>query len=249
MLRPPEKRAPVMIDAAASRRLRTQSLLATALAALLCTSSARTEVGSRCFGTPGNGRIEHAVSLPLHGRNFTAYSALGWFLGRAHVHRKVSNTLLQAFGELERTTPGVTFVYGETGWPSGGRFRPHRTHQNGTSVDLMVPVRRHGAPVVLPGGLHNRLGYDIEFDRDGRSGDDRIDFEALGTLLREVDRAARANGIGITRVIFDVPLQRHLWRTSHGAWLRDNVAFSQRPAWVRHDEHVHIDFALHCAGM
>ena len=43
--------------------------------------------------------------------------------------------------ELERTQPGVKFVYGETGWPDGGPMPPHRTHRNGMSVDFMVPVR------------------------------------------------------------------------------------------------------------
>ena len=62
----------------------------------------------------------------------------------------------------------MKFVYGETGWAGGGRFKPHRTHQNGTSVDFMVPVRNDaGASVPLPRGYGDRYGYDLEFDASG----------------------------------------------------------------------------------
>jgi penicillin-insensitive murein endopeptidase len=101
----------------------------------------------------------------------------------------------------------------------------------------------------LPGSVFNRFGYDLEFDGEGRLDDYRIDFDALAQLVLALDRTAKARGIGIARVIFDVPLQRHLWRAKGGAQLRRQVAFSTRPAWVRHDEHIHVDFAVRCAAM
>jgi murein endopeptidase len=54
-------------------------------------------------------------------------------------------------------------------WPSGGRIRPHRTHQNGLSVDFFVPVRNaQGKSVPLPISITNRLSYNIEFDISGK---------------------------------------------------------------------------------
>jgi penicillin-insensitive murein endopeptidase len=202
---------------------------------------------SRCFGSTAAGRLEGGVSLPLSGANFSAYSVAGWTIGRTHVHATVRNILLDAYAALARSAPEKVFVYGETGWKRGGPFKPHKTHQNGLSVDLMVPVLLDGRSVPLPGGLFNRYGYDLEFDQAGRSGRHVIDFAALAELIHQVNLAAAARGVGITRVIFDVPLQRHLWTTPRGAELERKVTFSTRPAWVRHDEHIHIDFAIACA--
>jgi len=204
---------------------------------------------SRCFGTTGNGRLEGGVSLPLSGKNFSAYSFAGWSTGRTYVHSTVKAIVLAAYEEIEKTAPEKVFVYGETGWKEGGRFKPHKTHQNGLSVDLMVPVLLDGASVPLPGGVFNRYGYDIEFDSHGRYEDYTIDFEALAELIYQLHNAASVRGIGVSRVIFEVPLQKHLWTTSRGDFLRRHVQFSTRTAWVRHDEHIHVDFDVPCGHM
>ena len=187
--------------------------------------------------------------MPLSGNNFIAYSNVGWGLGRAHVHSSVNDILIKSFEALEKAVPEKIFVYGETGWKKGGRFRPHKTHQNGLSVDLMVPVLLEGKSVPMPGGAFNRYGYDIEFNDQGKYEEYLIDFEALGELIYEVHVAARARGVGIDRVIFEVPLQKRLWGTKRGAYLRQNVPFSTKQAWVRHDEHIHIDFGIKCGRM
>ncbi len=204
---------------------------------------------SRCFGTTGNGRMEGGVSLPLSGSNFRAYSVAGWSLGRTYVHSTVREVLVEAFKALEAASPGRVFVYGETGWRGGGRFRPHKTHQNGLSVDLMVPVLLDGKPVPLPGAAFNRYGYDIEFNDQGRYENYSIDFEALAEWIYQIHRAAESRSAPIQQVIFEVPLQQHLWKTRRGAFLRQAVVFSSKAAWVRHDEHIHVDFAVACGPM
>lgn len=188
----------------------------------------------------------NGVSLPLSGPNFSAYSYLGWQLGRVHVHSKVHAVLLQTFSSLESAAPEKVFVYGETGWASGGRIRPHKTHRNGLSVDLMVPVMRNGESVPLPTSAFNRFGYDLEFSDRGSLGDHQIDWEALGLWLRELHRSAQRHGAPIRRVIFEVPLQQRLFKSTHGAYLRNNITFSTKQAWVRHDEHFHVDFSVPC---
>ena len=226
-------------------RLRYVALIL-ALVAVASSSADSALRPSICYGTSSNGRLEHGRSLPISGPNFRAYSALGWTLGRTYVHDQVRAIMLDAYAAVLKTMPERVFVFGETGWASGGRFRPHKTHRNGSSVDLMVPVRRNGRSEPLPANATNRFGYDLEFDNDGRTGDYHIDFEALGEHLYQLHRAAKARGIGIQRIIFEVPLQRLLFQSRRGSYLRQNMTFSKRPAWVRHDEHVHVDFAVRC---
>jgi penicillin-insensitive murein endopeptidase len=141
-------------------------------------------------------------------------------------------------------------VYGETGLASGGRFPPHRTHQNGLSVDFFVPVRdASGKPAVLPTETQPRFGYDIEFDVRGAYQQYRIDFAALAEHLYQLHAAARANGAGIDKVIIDTAFLPQLFATPRGPWLKLNLPFMKGTPWVRHDEHYHVDFALPCKGL
>ena len=58
----------------------------------------------------------------------------------AQMDAKVAAVIEAAYASLAVSDPAKKYVYGESGWPAGGRIRPHRTHQNGTAVDFMVPV-------------------------------------------------------------------------------------------------------------
>jgi penicillin-insensitive murein DD-endopeptidase len=118
------------------------------------------------------------------------------------------------------SAPDKVYVYGESGWREGGRIKPHRTHQNGTAVDFMVPVLdRSGKSIPLPTGIMNKFGYAIEFDAQARYGELRIDFDAVAEHLYALHQAAQGNGIGIARVIFEkayIPLVRQKGEESHG---------------------------------
>lgn len=216
-------------------------------AAVLFLASGAGAAESVCYGTVAKGRIEGAVQLPASGPNFSAYSSLGVALGRTYVHTAVRDVVAAAYAALEKSAPGKVFVYGETGWASGGRIRPHRTHQNGLSVDFFVPVTNaQGESVPIPGSVTNRYGYDLEFDAEGRIEGYSIDFGAIGQHLFELERAAQAHGIGIALVIFDPPYHPRLFATEHGPQLSDTLSFMKARAWVRHDEHYHVDFAVPC---
>lgn len=197
---------------------------------------------SRSIGVPAAGRLEHGKRLPSRGPGFRTYSRLGSLLGRTSVHSAVRATVLDAYADVHETRPDLRLVYGETGWPHGGRIRPHRTHQNGMSVDFLVPVRRAGAVAELPTRPWQKFGYGIEFDESGRAGELRIDFEAMALHLERLQAAGVAHGLGIERVIFAPELQPELFATRAGRRLRNMVPFSPRPAWIRHDEHYHVDF-------
>ncbi len=201
---------------------------------------------SQCFGSVSHGRLEDGVKLPLSGPNFSAYSKLAASLGRTHVHSKVAQIITQSYQALEKNAAGKQFVYGETGWPKGGRIRPHRTHQNGLSVDFFVPViNAQGISEPLPISLSNKLGYNIEFDAAGHYQEFQIDFAALAEHLYQLRIAAKAQGAGIAQVIIERSYLPRLFATPRGAAIRD-LPFMKGKPWVRHDEHYHVDFAVAC---
>ena len=207
-------------------------------------------VASTCYGTVARGRLEGGVQLPLEGANFLPYSRLGVQMGRTYVHAAVRDAVVDAYRALGTTARGRVFVYGETGKESGGEIKPHRTHQSGLSVDFMVPVAdASGASVPLPGNVFNKFGYGLEFDAAGTAGDLKIDFEALAEHLYQLQVAAKRRGMPIARVIFDPQLSRLLFKTKRGAELEKTLPFMKRPAWIRHDEHYHVDFALPCRSL
>ena len=223
---------------------RLAPFLAAALAALPAQGFA---ADSQCFGTVGHGRIEGSVKLPASGPNFSAYSTLAATAGRTHAHSKVAEIVTAAYSALQAENPSITYVYGESGWPAGGRIRPHRTHQNGLSVDFFVPVRnREGKSVPLPTRITNRFGYDIEFDANGKYHEYSIDFPAAAEHLYQLHLAAKARGADIALVIFETPFLPRLFATPRGAYLQQNLSFMQGTPWVRHDEHYHVDFAVPC---
>ena len=165
-------------------------------------------------GTTSNGWLENGKRLPTSGPNFVVYSRFGALLGRASVHSTVREIVLAAYGEMAKRRPDVEWIYGETGWPSGGPFPPHRTHENGTSVDLMVPVvDDHGNPARLPTSPFRKFGYAIEFDASGRWNDLRVDFDALAEHLLVVDSIARAKGAPIERAILTPDYRDEFGRT------------------------------------
>jgi penicillin-insensitive murein endopeptidase len=206
-----------------------------------------TATESQCFGTVSNGRIERSVKLPLSGDNFFAYSTLAATAGRTYVHSTVASIIKSSYKALVTNSPGTVYVYGETGWASGGRFRPHRTHQNGLSVDFFVPVLDgKGQSVPLPTNMLNRFGYDIEFDEAAEYGEYTIDFEAMAEHLYQLDVAARYLGFGLALVIFDDQYLPRLFATTRGEYLKQNLPFMKGKPWVRHDDHYHVDFAVPC---
>jgi penicillin-insensitive murein endopeptidase len=202
---------------------------------------------SLCHGTVVNGSLEGGRRLPYAGENYRAYSLLGFLLGRTFAHATVRDTMRDAYADLRKSHPELRFVYAESAWPWGGRFAPHKSHANGTAVDFHVPVRTlDGQVSELPTSAFNQFGYAVKFDSAGRAGSHKIDFEAMGQHLLALDRAARVQGISIRRVIFDVGLQPKLAASPAGAQAMRRLAFNKQQAWVRHDEHYHVDFAVPC---
>jgi penicillin-insensitive murein DD-endopeptidase len=205
---------------------------------------------STCYGTTSNGKIDGAVQLPANSANFSAYSEAGVALGRTYLHAQIVEIVVATYRELAQSLPDTKFVYGETGWRSGGSFKPHRTHQNGLSVDFFVPVlNREGRSVALPTNITNKFGYEIEFDSKAKFREYRIDFNAIAEHLYSLDIASKKYGAPIKLVIFELSYLPRLFTTKRGAYLKANVKFMQTRAWVPHDEHYHVDFEIACQPM
>lgn len=202
---------------------------------------------SICYGTTSKGRLENGVRLPSKGKNFVGYSTLARLAGRTYVHSAVRDIIVSSYKGLEIEQPGKVFKYAETGFKEGGKFRPHKTHMNGISVDFMTPViNQNGKSVHLPTNLLNRLGYDIEFDSGGLYEGLKIDYEALAAHITSLHKTSRKLGYDLWRVIFDPKLQPNLFKTKYSAYLQKNIQFSKKRSWVRHDEHYHVDFSIPC---
>lgn len=209
-----------------------------------------THATSTCYGTTSKGKLAKGVELPRSGKNFVTYSDVARLAGRTYVHSKVRDITVAAYKALEELEPNKVYKYAETGFEEGGRFKPHKTHQNGLSIDFMTPViDASGKSVHLPTHPFNRFGYDIEFDKNDAFDEYRIDYVALAAHIVALDKAAKAAGEGLWRVIFDPKLQPKLLETQYGAYLKANIEFSKKRSWVRHDEHYHVDFAIECDKM
>ncbi|WP_018694564.1 penicillin-insensitive murein endopeptidase [Algicola sagamiensis] len=202
---------------------------------------------SICFGTTSNGSLKGGVQLPREGKNFISYSHIASMAGRTYVHSKVRSIILNAYADLETSQPLKVYKYAETGFEEGGKFRPHKTHQNGLSVDFMTPVTNSsGNSVHLPTHPLNKFGYDIEFDDKGYYEGYAIDYEALAAHIVALHKEAIKQGYEIWRVIFDPKLQPYLLKTKYAKYLKDHVQLSKKRSWVRHDEHYHVDFKIPC---
>ena len=202
---------------------------------------------STCYGTTSSGRLENGIALPSGGDNYIGYSYIADLAGRTYVHTQVENIIVNSYKSLYKELPSKVFKYAETGFETGGQFKPHKTHRNGLSVDFMTPVLdESGQSVHLPTHLFNKFGYDIEFDSKGRYEEYSIDYIALAAHIVALHKEAVSQGVDLWRVIFDPNLQAQLYKTPYGAYLKKHIQFSKKRSWVRHDEHYHVDFQIPC---
>lgn len=202
---------------------------------------------STCFGTTSNGSLDNGVKLPPDGKNYVGYSTMARLAGRTYVHSEVRDIIVSAYKDLETERPTKVYKYAETGGKDGGQFKPHKTHRNGLSVDFMTTVKdKDGKSVHLPTNALNKLGYDIEFDANDHYDGMYIDYVVIAAHIVALHKKAKEHGHDLWRVIFDPKLQPNLYKTKYAQYLKDNIQFSKKRSWVRHDEHYHVDFAIPC---
>lgn len=212
---------------------------------LAALASAAAAEDALSYGEGGCGKVSGAVALSCSGPNFEAFTRVACLTGRNYLHPLVASTIVDAYASLGE---GRRWQYGDLGFKDGGRFKPHRTHQNGASADFFVPLTdESGKPAVVPVSVTNKFGYAVEFDKEGRGLAGRIDWKATGAHLAALREAGRKHGVGIKRVIITPEYIAPLLAAAPS--IRDlEPVFMKTPAWVRHDEHYHVDFALPAAA-
>ncbi len=205
---------------------------------------------SRSVGTPAEGHLEHGHPIPPRGFGFMTYSHLGAALGRQYVHDSVRDLFVDAFAACARAHPDRRFVVGETGWPHGGSFWPHKSHENGMVVDVFMPLRDAAdAAASVPTWPWDEFGYGVDVDEKGKLGDLHIDFDELAALLVELGARAPSFGLKVSRIVVAPEYVPLILATPTGKTMgRLGGLLSRHAAWVRHDEHVHVELAQTAAG-
>lgn len=202
------------------------------------------DVESLSTGSISAGALRDGRRMPTTGSNFRTYSYFGSLIGRTQSHSRLRELVLESYSELKRRLPDACFTYGEMSWGSGGNMWPHRTHQNGLSIDFMVPVRTRQESVCLRTHIFNGWGYGLEFDSYGRLNGLSIDFEAVAMHIFVLSRLAVNYGIRINRIIFEPDYHPLLLKATYGKLIYQRLHFSRFKPWIRHDDHYHIDFEI-----
>jgi penicillin-insensitive murein endopeptidase len=224
------------------------------LALVLAANPAFAAVDGVCYGSVNDGAITGAVRMDADGPNFTAYSYKEGVRSRFFIDPRVRTIMLEAFTELSITAPqSAKFVIAELGLEHGGKMKPHVSHQNGTSVDLLFPVktRSDATPIQFTSNALNGSGYKEHFDSVyAKSADGLrvVDFELLGEYLFQLSQSAKKHGHSIGRVVLIKEFQWKLFDTKHGGSLQRGIRWLDDPA-DRHDQHVHVDFDIPCKSL
>ncbi|HLP56254.1 MAG TPA: penicillin-insensitive murein endopeptidase [Fluviicola sp.] len=207
-------------------------------------------VKSTSKGTVSNGSLEHGQIFPFSGNNYHYFDTSSYLASRCFVHSNVKACVLETYKKLEKTAPGRLFGIMECSNEHGGKIAPHRTHQNGLSVDFMTPLIKDGKPYTdldFVGAQH----YLMNFDANGRYEDDpavSIDFELMAQHLLTLIETAKNNGLSIEKIIWKTELRDELFATESGKKLQQSgvyITTNLTPLInALHDDHYHVDFKL-----
>ena len=204
---------------------------------------------SKSIGSVRNGGLENAYLLPFSGPNFRYFSFLSYYMfNNGYTHHKVHKTILDAYKECEQTSPNTFFRLMECSDKHGGKMLIHRTHQNGLSVDFMVPKLNGDAPSYFFDHF-GMLHYLLDFDEKGQlyiNKNVRLDFDAIGKHILAIDNAAQRNGLRIRKIILKIELKDDLYQTESGKEIQRRGIYIVRGLSDIvnrvHDDHYHIDF-------
>lgn len=205
---------------------------------------------SQSVGTVSQGKLINGKLMPFSGPNFQYFDTSSYLAGRAFVHEKVKNTILNTYQKYNKMNPNRKFCLMECSYQHGGKLFPHHTHQNGLSVDFMMPLTQNKRPYY---GLDN-LGknhYWLEFDNEGKYTKDtsiEIDFELVAQQILTLEKKGREEGLKVKKVIIKIELKDELFSGYFGKQLQKSgiyVVQSLTPLINSlHDDHFHIDFEI-----
>ena len=205
---------------------------------------------SRSLGTVSNGSLENGKLMPFSGENFIYFDTTSYLKERAFLNHKVKDVVLEAYEELSREYPGRKFTVMECANRNGGKIFPHRTHQNGLSIDLMMPKIKGGKPYYNLDDL-GASHYALEFDGNGRYSNDpevTLDLELVAHHLLILQEKALNHGLSIDKVIIKTELKDELFAGEAGQELKNSSIYIVRKLSpminALHDDHFHVDFRI-----
>ncbi|TNE26702.1 MAG: hypothetical protein EP346_13700 [Bacteroidetes bacterium] len=199
-------------------------------------------------GSVGNGSLTNGKLFPFTGANYQYFDTLSYINGRAFLHNRILATVLETYDSLAVRQPDRQFRMMECSNEHGGELYPHRTHQNGLSVDFMMPLIKNGEPYYELDDL-GKEHYFLHFNNNGEYAEDTeiaIDFNLVALHLLLLDQQAKTHGFRITKVIINTHLKDELFSTPFGQQLQSsNIYVVQRLSRLinaLHDDHYHVDF-------
>ena len=205
-------------------------------------------LSSISHGSVSNGSLDHGKLIPYYGSNYSYFDTTSYFLGRAFLHGDVLAFTLKAYKNLENVSNRFYRIM-ECSNQMGGKLWPHQTHQNGTSIDFMMPLTKDHKPYYKL----DKIGlshYWLSFDDAGKYSEDKsveIDFEAIAQHILLLNEAANEKGWKIKKVIIKIELKDELYATPSGKNLKAKgiyvVQGLSKMVNALHDDHYHIDFA------
>lgn len=201
-------------------------------------------------GTVGKGGMKNGKLVPCVGPNFAYFDATSYLAGRGFLHNKVLAIVLSAYETMYSSYPGRKFYIMECAYQNGGKLPPHRTHQNGLSVDFMMPKLKNNLPFY---GLDTigRAHYLLNFTTDGLYKKDttiRIDFDLMAEHILTLQKASIQEACKIEKIIVHTGYLNQLFLGKHGKALKHTgIYFAQHLDDLLnnlHDEHYHVDFSV-----
>lgn len=205
---------------------------------------------SQSIGSVSNGILKNGQLIPFSGKNYQYFDTTSFLASRAFMNGKVLKTVLDGYESLDSILPRRQFCVMECSHRHGGKLYPHRTHQNGLSVDFMMPKLQNSVPYY---GLDN-LGanhYLLTFDKNGKYLEDptiELDFNTIALHILTLQKAAKPNGLTIEKVIINTHLKDELFATQQGEILKQSgiyIVQNLSPLINSvHDDHFHVDFKL-----
>ncbi len=206
---------------------------------------------SKSEGKVSKGSLTNAYKIPYSGDNYSFFSPFSYYiLRRSYVNSKVHKTIIDSYKQCETDCPGIKFRVMECSNKKGGKAFPHKTHQNGLSVDFMTPLVKNGKQYKF----YDRIRiwrYLMNFDSKGNANINeniKIDFDAMAKHIINLDKSARKNGLKIKIVIFKLNLKDDLYKSKYGKKLkRRGIYFARhlsKKIDMLHDDHYHIDFEV-----
>lgn len=201
-------------------------------------------------GTTANGTLINGKLVPFNGSNFEYFDTSSYLGGRAFLNDRVLKTFEEVYDTLAARHPGRKFRLMECSLRNGGPIPGHRTHQNGLSTDVMVPVTKNGEPYYgldSLGGWH----YALDFNNNGQLISDTtvtIDFELLAEHVFLLNKIGKKHKLKVAKTILKLELKDELYATVYGKKIKNaGIYFAMNlPDFINrnHDDHYHIDFEV-----